>query len=447
MFNSDVLDVAIGMVFVYLVLSLICSAAHEIMELWLKKRATDLERGIRELLTNEIGLDPGNLVQSLYNHGLVNGLFKGTYQSSRIGNLVSYIRGTDLPSYIPSRNFALALMDLVLPGKPTQASGATNATPPTPPNVTLSSPPQPLLAPTDPHNPLYELRNAIDTADVLKGNDRVKKTLTSMVDAAGNDVSKARENIEAWFNSGMDRVSGWYKRRAQVVIFILGIAVAIALNADSIVIVRALSTNKPLRESMVYAAEEYLKNNASPSPLPSPSPKSTTSSTAAQVSASTTTSRTVLSSPSPKPGSSPSASPTASPSVSVSPTPSGSSAASPKASPSPSPLPPACKEDPNSPQCALERNLGIVRNNMQTIGLPIGWVEHGSDIRREWPGNHWRRYGGWWWQLGWHGLGWLLTALALSLGAPFWFDMLNKFIVVRSTVKPKEKSPDEKSKD
>jgi hypothetical protein len=44
-------------------------------------------------------------------------------------------------------------------------------------------------------------------------------------------------------------------------------------------------------------------------------------------------------------------------------------------------------------------------------------------------------------------LGWLVTALALSLGAPFWFDLLNKFIVVRGTVKPKEKSPEEQSKD
>ncbi len=37
-------------------------------------------------------------------------------------------------------------------------------------------------------------------------------------------------------------------------------------------------------------------------------------------------------------------------------------------------------------------------------------------------------------------IGWLITTLALSLGAPFWFDTLNKFMVVRSTVKPKEKS-------
>ena len=29
-------------------------------------------------------------------------------------------------------------------------------------------------------------------------------------------------------------------------------------------------------------------------------------------------------------------------------------------------------------------------------------------------------------------VGWLVTTLALSLGAPFWFDILNKFMVVRS---------------
>jgi hypothetical protein len=45
------------------------------------------------------------------------------------------------------------------------------------------------------------------------------------------------------------------------------------------------------------------------------------------------------------------------------------------------------------------------------------------------------------------GLGWLVTALAIMLGAPFWFDVLNKFVVVRSTVKPHEKSPEEASED
>src|SRR5437660_2886005 len=169
------------------------------IEYWLKKRSSDLERGVRELLTTEDGSDPGNLVQKLYNHGMVSGLFKGTYQDSRIGKLSRYIAGTRLPSYIPSRNFALALMDLVLPGTASQPSGATNATPPPPPDVKLTATPGRPPAPTAETNPLNDLRQAISTADVLQGNERVKKALISLVDAAGSDVSKARENIETWF--------------------------------------------------------------------------------------------------------------------------------------------------------------------------------------------------------------------------------------------------------
>ncbi len=41
----------------------------------------------------------------------------------------------------------------------------------------------------------------------------------------------------------------------------------------------------------------------------------------------------------------------------------------------------------------------------------------------------------------------LLTGFAISQGAPFWFDLLNKFMVIRSTVKPSEKSQPQPSKD
>ena len=44
-------------------------------------------------------------------------------------------------------------------------------------------------------------------------------------------------------------------------------------------------------------------------------------------------------------------------------------------------------------------------------------------------------------------IGWLITAFAATLGAPFWFDTLNKIMVIRSTVKPTEKSLPEGSED
>lgn len=107
MFNSSILDVAIGMIFVYILLSLMCSAANEIIELLLKKRAIDLERGIRELLAPSSTSGEADVVQDLYNHPLVKSLFGGTYQGSRIGDAIKrkFMR-TGLPSYIPARTFA-----------------------------------------------------------------------------------------------------------------------------------------------------------------------------------------------------------------------------------------------------------------------------------------------------------------------------------------------------
>ena len=37
--------------------------------------------------------------------------------------------------------------------------------------------------------------------------------------------------------------------------------------------------------------------------------------------------------------------------------------------------------------------------------------------------------------------GWVLTALALSMGAPFWFDALNKLNIVRSAGRRPERAP------
>src|SRR4051794_22186455 len=92
----DMLDVAVGVVFLYLIMSLIASAAAELIEGLLQYRARDLERGVRELVR-----DP-KLVQEIYDHPLVNALLKGKYDANHKGRL---------PSYIPPNTFVLALLD------------------------------------------------------------------------------------------------------------------------------------------------------------------------------------------------------------------------------------------------------------------------------------------------------------------------------------------------
>src|SRR5258708_29992407 len=50
MFGSTILDVGIGLVLTYLFLSLVVTAANELLATTTRARATDLERGIRNLL-------------------------------------------------------------------------------------------------------------------------------------------------------------------------------------------------------------------------------------------------------------------------------------------------------------------------------------------------------------------------------------------------------------
>jgi len=91
MFNSGILDTVIGVIVIFLQLSLVCTAVNELFASLLKKRAKELEKGIATLLTNP------QLVDKFYAHPLIKGLRPDEKK----------------PSYIPSRTFALALMDIV----------------------------------------------------------------------------------------------------------------------------------------------------------------------------------------------------------------------------------------------------------------------------------------------------------------------------------------------
>ncbi|SER52375.1 hypothetical protein SAMN04244573_03788 [Azotobacter beijerinckii] len=63
--------------------------------------------------------------------------------------------------------------------------------------------------------------------------------------------------------------------------------------------------------------------------------------------------------------------------------------------------------------------IDAVQGRSQSLGkLPIGWSD------RALSPDGWIVWGS-------RLVGWLLTALALSLGAPFWFDLLNKVVNVR----------------
>jgi hypothetical protein len=101
---------------------------------------------------------------------------------------------------------------------------------------------------------------------------------------------------------------------------------------------------------------------------------------------------------------------------------------------------------------AATRNLEHISGELNSLGLPLGWV-CAPDTSFPWlcppsadPADS-RRVPDTMFGFVLKLFGLLLTGFAVSQGAPFWFDVLNKFMVIRSTVKPSEKSKEQPSKD
>jgi hypothetical protein len=62
---------------------------------------------------------------------------------------------------------------------------------------------------------------------------QIRQLLLGMYHRAGNKLEGLQVEIATWFDSGMSRVSGVYKRKAQLFTFFIALAVAGLLNIDS----------------------------------------------------------------------------------------------------------------------------------------------------------------------------------------------------------------------
>ena len=379
MLGLDTLDVAIGLVFVYLMVSFVCSAAVELVEVFLKNRPKKLLEGITELLRRD-----ESFVQKIYEDPLVNALFKGTYGEAKPKRL---------PSYIPARNFALALLNQLPSGKGNTAWERLN----------------------DAVDQLGVV-DAKAPAAVQATKAHVHKVLKSALLTAQGDVDKALKGIEDWYNSSMDRVSGWFKRRTQFILLGFGVFCAIVYNVDTIYIVKRLMTDKALRAAVVASAGATVNESTAAETTGAPA-------TDTAKAGGTTTAKPAETKKAPTPPSSATSTST----TGTTATTDTSTTAPPK---------PAENENAGAKGVAAAKDrLTTALDHLKNQGLPIGWPSTEFDANEVCPA------------IKQHALGWLLTAIAVSFGAPFWFDVLNKFMVVRSTVKPKEKSGVEKSKD
>lgn len=313
MFGSVILEVAAGLTLIYLVLSAVCTAIRESLEAWMRMRSTTLERTLREMLQDPDGT---GLTRQLFEHPLIYGLFRGDYDPDKLSPNAGKPRrmpwNSSLPSYIPKASFAAALMDLALPGSDDRKAG------------------------------LDELKAAIEKID----SEPVKRVLYSALMQTDGNLTSIREFLESWYDSTMERASGWYRRWTQLIVFLLGLGLSVLLNVDTLHVAERLYNDSSQRQTLL-AQTEALKLQVG----------------------------------------------------------------------------------------QQDTQVSALLDGLKRTGLPIGWTC--SDFK----GRSWSEIAA---RLIVALPGWLLTAFAISLGAPFWFDILNRVSAIRTSVKPKNDSSDEK---
>lgn len=247
---------------------------------------------------------------------------------------------------------------------------------------------------------------------IIEQNENIesetRKILLLHLNEAAGDLDVFKYRLGKWYNDTMDRVSGWYKRGSQFRLLAMGIVLAITLNIDTIEITNFLSHNDKASDQLAAMGV-------------------------------------------------------------------------------------AAAQNPNLSRDTISKEvMDSIKENIKTVNVlvGIGWGDYGAGdtaFRRKilskckyheaYDGNrtlaiafvaahpatdktftqeeqianrqfamiydsdrlgdkirfryvvcyqlwHWRKI-----------LGFLITALAISLGAPFWFDLLNKFVSLRSAVK------------
>ncbi len=74
--------------------------------------------------------------------------------------------------------------------------------------------------------------------------------------SAGTELQQLQTELEAWFDRGMERAGGVYRRNVKGVGLLIGLAIAFTLNADTFYMFQRLSTDPAIRNSIVQTAEQ-----------------------------------------------------------------------------------------------------------------------------------------------------------------------------------------------
>jgi hypothetical protein len=341
MSGFPIVDLVVGIIFVFFVLSIISSSGVEIILTGLRARSVLLEKWLFKIFDKTMIQPDGTKVtlgQAIMDHCSVT-VLKGPGKA---------------PSYIDAKNFTSALLE----------------------KITF-----------DPDNPKSIAKdidgfvNAIDKSTILSTEfqrvlltyaNEAKEYYRSLTVKTESEIELFRSKVENWYDSSMDRLTDALKKKySRPATFVMAVLVTLLLNADSIAISRYLYSNPEARAKLSEQATKDLNDGSLQQSL-----------SRLQQSQNLT------------------------------------------------------KQDSLTIQ-QIETNISERVTDLKTArqsledAIPLGW---NSNVFKTTAGH----FSGW--IMLSRVVGWLATILAIMMGAPFWFDVLNKISNLRSTGKKPEES-------
>jgi hypothetical protein len=357
MSGFPILDLVVGLIFIYFLLGIICSSATELWFSMLRTRARLLEQWVKTIFDRQSLDSQGNpalnadgspvtLGQAIIDHCMTTVLSKKGKSTS----------------YISAENFVSALLDkiTITPA----ASPPTSASPPVGNQTQL--PPKDLPAYMEAISNSSAISGELKRTFILYANEATQtyeaiKAIpgaTNVITQVKSEFDLFRDKLEDWYNMSSDRLSGKLKRTKVIpTTLILAIIVTICSNSDSIRITKYLFDHKENAKEFADKALSSLDNYKERIEN-------------IKINDTTTT------------------------------------------------------RDPMT-IAKLDTSLSHVKQDIDSFkdaipdDFPMGWE---NDKGKTEPVNWLTRI-----------VGWIVTILAICLGAPFWFDILNKIANLRGT--------------
>lgn len=231
-----ILEVAIGLVFVWLVISVATMEGQNRIGILFNWRADYLEKSILSMLKDR------TLVDKFYNHPLVLELALKDKDGKTAKDKKGRIKR---PEYIPNPIFATAALEVIMNAGKEGADVPVDTMSIDQMKASMKS-----LGDTNP-----------DLAHVVHYLFPKMGSITDDIEAK---IAEYRKNTEGWFNDVMSQTSSWYKIRAQWLAFWIGLSLAIIMNIDTIHIAQKLWQEPTARAVIVAQAQAQAQSETPP---------------------------------------------------------------------------------------------------------------------------------------------------------------------------------------